>query len=96
MKYISSFFFGTNVIPLVIVYLSYIIYIYFRHSQFVVISLLYIIRLMLFTNPIIVIPFPSNSSYNETIYEMNRIRNNDDSCDISVWSFQKTTSVLSN
>ncbi len=96
MKYINSLFFRANIISLITAYLSYIVYICFRYSQFVTTLLLYIIRLILSTNPIIIIPSPSNSSYNEAIYRMNRIRNNDNPYDTSIWSFQRITSILSN
>ncbi len=96
VKCISSLFFGTNAILLIIVHLLYTVYTHSRHSQFVVTSLLYTIRLVLFANPTIVIPSPSSSLYSEAIYRMNRIGNNSDPCGIPVWSFRKTTSVLSN
>ncbi len=96
VKCISSLFFGANVIPLVTVHLSHAIYIYSRCLQFVATSLLYTIRLMLSANPTTVIPSSSNSSYNEAIYRMNRIRNNSDPCNTSIWSSRKAISVLSN
>ncbi len=84
MKCISSLFSGANVIFLVTAYLLYIVYMYSRHSQFVATSLLYTIRLVLFANPTIVISSLSSSLYNEAIYRMNRIRDNDNPCGISV------------
>ncbi len=96
VKCISSLFFEANVIPLVMVYLLHTTYTYSRHLQFVAISLLYTIRLMLSVNPTIVIPFSSNSLYSEAIYRMNRIRNNGDLCGIPAWSSRRAVSVSSN
>ncbi len=96
MKCISSLFSGTNAILLITVHLSYIIHICSRRLQFVVISLLYTIRLVLFANPTIVIPFFSSSLYSKAMYRMNRIGDNGDSCDTLVWSSRRAASMLSN
>ncbi len=96
MKYISSFFFRMNIIPLIITHLLYTIHIHSRCLQFVIISLLYIIRLVLSANPIIMIPSSSNSLYSEAIYRMNRIRNNDDPYNTPIWSFRRAALILSN
>ncbi len=96
MKCISSFFSRANAIPLVTTHLSHTTYTYSRHSQFVVTSLLYMIRLMSSMNPTIMIPSSSSSLYNKAIYRMNRIRNNGDPYDIPIWSSWKATSISSN
>ncbi len=84
VKCISLLFSRANTIPLVTAHLSYVVYTCSRCSQFVMTSLLYIIRLVSSANLTIVIPSPSSFSYNEAIYRMNRIRNNDNPCSIPI------------
>ncbi len=96
VKCISSLFSGANVIPLVTVHLSYTAYMHSRCLQFVVILLLYMIRLVSFANPTTMILSSSSSLYNEAIYRMNRIGNNDNPYGISVWSSRRAASVSLN